>query len=134
MSDGEEQLLLQNWASSPKQAWFKEAWLFLQRRGAHWWCKHFAVTYHLAELLRYHQQPQVRLIWEAMSEQMASCVACTNSYHNAKALYAEEFEPQAVASLLSAMQLLDAQRLEAWFALASPLPPGQAPPDKVLLT
>eukprot|EP00967_Tisochrysis_lutea_P094189 scaffold136794_cov17-Tisochrysis_lutea.AAC.2 len=30
------------------------------------------------------------------------------------------------------MQLLDAQRLEAWFALASPLPPGQAPPDKVV--
>lgn len=252
----EEELLFKWTSSSSKQAWFRDALLFLQScQGEHWWCQHFqgnccktqgswlaainhfqpfifysaaafrflscsvarqrtgsfvrgrdtfqeswtvdkhkckrcwwiiscllentracpcllhAVTYHLAELLRYHDKPQVRAIWTQMSQQFAGCAACTNSYYQAKVrkappplcfiachnerslrvlprclattpsslppsstqvLYAEEFEPEAVAPMLSGMQLLDAERLLGWLSFgASPLPVGQDPPPQV---
>lgn len=75
-----------------------------------------AVANCLLEVVQYQQSQTAQQIWSRMSQQMAACAECINSYHSAQGALFDDF--QHTSALLDVLQQLDKQRLLSWVATA----------------
>lgn len=116
--DSEEEDVSELEFARRKEAWFGQAFLFLQDlpEEEHCWCGHSDIVWPLLEpFYNYFTVSQrntsLHTLWNRLSLEMGRCTQCILQYYKAKEMYALDFVEEVVCSLLAVLQTLDEERV-----------------------